>query len=181
MAGINSSTVQALKQGDHSAFEEVFSLYYLKIKTFLLGYVKSMSDAEEIAEDIFVELWQNHQKIIPERSFDAYLYTIAKHKALNLLKRKHLSNTIINSHTTGNFAYSPEDEYIALEKALLIEMIVEKMPPQRRSIYNLRKEGLTNEEIARELNTTKRNVESQISLALKTIRQSIFCYFFMFY
>lgn len=176
MARINSSTVQALKQGDHSAFEEVFSLYYLKIKTFVLGYVKSMSDAEEIAEEIFVELWQNHQKIIPERSFDSYLYTIAKHKAINQLKRKHLSNSVINSQFNETFAYSPEDEYIALEKALLVEMIVEKMPPQRRKIYNLRKQGLSNEEIAKEINTTKRNVESQISLALKNIRQGIFCY-----
>lgn len=180
MTKINSSTIYALKQGDHSAFEKIFSFYYLKISTFIFGYVKSTSDAEEIAEDIFVELWQNHKKIIPEKSFDSYLYTIAKNKAINLLKRRHLSNSIVNSQCNENFAYSPEDEYIALEKALLIEMIVEKMPPQRKKIYKLRKQGLSNNEIAKELNTSKRNVESQVSLALKTIRQGIFCYFFLF-
>jgi len=180
MTKINSSTIEGLKQGDHSAFEKIFSLYYINIKTFVFGYVKSMADAEEIAEDIFVELWQNHQKIISERSFDAYLYTIAKNKAINLLKRKHLSYSFTNSQPDKKLAYSPEDEYIAQEKALLIEMIVEKMPPQRRTIYHLRNHGLSNEEIAKELKTTKRNVESQISLALKTIRQGIFVYFFLF-
>ncbi len=51
-----------------------------------------------------------------------------------------------------------------------IEMIIEKMPAQRKKVYQLRQQGLSNEEIARELKTTKRNVESQVSLALKEVR-----------
>jgi len=71
------------------------------------------------------------------------------------------------------FSHSPEEEYIALEKALLIEMIIEKMPAQRKRVYQLRQQGLTNDEIAKKLETTKRNVESQISLALKEIRKAV--------
>ena len=53
-----------------------------------------------------------------------------------------------------------------------------KMPEQRKKIYILsRNEGLSNEEIAAQLNTTKRNVESQLSLALKEIRKTISCFF----
>ena len=52
------------------------------------------------------------------------------------------------------------------------------MPEQRKKIYILsRNEGLSNEEIAAQLNTTKRNVESQLSLALKEIRKTISCFF----
>ena len=55
---------------------------------------------------------------------------------------------------------------------------LEKMPEQRKKIYILsRNEGLSNEEIATQLNTTKRNVESQLSLALKEIRKTISCFF----
>ena len=61
---------------------------------------------------------------------------------------------------------------------LLIDDTVEKMPEQRKKIYILsRNEGLSNEEIATQLNTTKRNVESQLSLALKEIRKTISCFF----
>jgi RNA polymerase sigma-70 factor (ECF subfamily) len=132
-----------------------------------------MSDAEELAEDVFVGLWQNHSTINPEKSFDSYLFTIAKNKALNFLKRKYALKTFIEMQAPATLSHSPEEEYIALEKALLIEMIVEKMPAQRKKIYQLRQQGMTNDEIAKELKTTKRNVESQVSFALKDIRNNI--------
>ncbi len=80
----------------------------------------------------------------------------------------------------STFSHSPEEEYIALEKALLIEMIVEKMPAQRKKVYQLRQQGMTNEEIARELETSKRNVESQVSLALKEVRNAFSNYLVVF-
>jgi RNA polymerase sigma-70 factor (ECF subfamily) len=131
-----------------------------------------MADAEELAEEVFVGLWQNHQSINPEKSFDSYLYTIAKNKTLNFLKRKYAAKSIFEMQESSTFSHSPEEEYIALEKALLIKIIVEKMPSQRKEVYRLRQQGLTNEEIASKLETTKRNVESQISLALKEIRSA---------
>lgn len=180
MTKIDQPILSELQKGNHPAFEKVFVFYYTKIRTFILGYVKTMADAEELTEETFVGLWQNHSTIDPEKSFDSYLYTIAKNKALNFLKRKYASKTIIEMQAPLTFSYSPEDEYIALEKALLIEMIVEKMPAQRKKIYQLRQQSLTNDEIAKELQTTKRNVESQISMALKEVRSAFKHYLIIF-
>ena len=73
------------------------------------------------------------------------------------------------------------DKIIAKELGLLIDDIVGKMPEQRKMIYTLsRQEGLSNAEIAIQLNTTKRNVESQLSLALKEIRKAISCFLLSF-
>ena len=173
MTKIDQSILLSLQKGSHLAFEKVFTFYYSKVRTFIFGYVKTLSDAEELTQDIFVTLWQNHTNINPKKSFDSYLYTIAKNKALNFLKRKYASKTIIEMQAPATLSHSPEEEYIALEKALLIEMFVEKMPAQRRKIYQLRQQGFTNEEIAKELVTTKRNVESQASLALKELRSAV--------
>jgi RNA polymerase sigma-70 factor (ECF subfamily) len=173
MERINKSILSALQQGNHSAFEKVFIFYYAKVKSFLWGYVKTMVDAEELTEEILVELWQNHENINPDKSFDSYLYTIAKNKALNFLKRKYATKSVEKMLNSTSLSYSPEEEYIAREKTLLIEMIIEKMPEQRKKIYQLRQKGFSNDEIAKELRTTKRNVESQVSLALKEIRQNI--------
>jgi RNA polymerase sigma-70 factor, ECF subfamily len=180
MTKIDPSILFALQKGSHPAFEKTFIFYYSKIRTFILGYVKTMADAEDLAEEIFVWLWQNHKDVEPEKSFDSYLYTIAKNKALNFLKRKYCTQTIIEMQAPSIFSHSPEDEYIALEKALLIEMIVEKMPDQRKKVYQLRQQGLSSEEIAQKLETTKRNVESQISLALKEIRSAFKNYLIVF-
>jgi len=180
MTKIDQNILLSLKKGSHRAFEKVFTFYYSKVSTFILGYVKTLSDAEELAQGIFVMLWQNHTNINPEKSFDSYLYTIAKNKALNFLKRKYASKTIIEVQAPTLLSHSPEEEYIALENALLIEMFVEKMPAQRRKIYQLRQTGFTNEEIGEELGTTKRNVESQASLALKELRSAVKNYLIVF-
>ena len=180
MTKIDQNILLSLKKGSHRAFEKVFTFYYSKVSTFILGYVKTLSDAEELAQGIFVMLWQNHTNINPEKSFDSYLYTIAKNKALNFLKRQNASKTIIEVQAPTLLSHSPEEEYIALENALLIEMFVEKMPAQRRKIYQLRQTGFTNEEIAEELGTTKRNVESQASLALKELRSAVKNYLIVF-
>ena len=65
-----------------------------------------MADAEELAEEVFVGLWQNHKSIDPEKSFDSYLYTIAKNKALNFLKRKYATKTIIEMQAPSTFSHS---------------------------------------------------------------------------
>ncbi len=181
MSGINLNTLNDLREGNHKAFEEVFIVYFDKIKYFIFGYIKSEIDAEELAEDIFVNLWINHSSIDPNKSFSSYLHTIARNTALNFLKHKFVKESHSGTISGESFQYDSEDELIAKETQLLIEMAVVKMPEQRKVIYQMsRNEGLKNDEIANRLNTTKSNVESQLSLALKDLRKiiaSVFLYF----
>ena len=57
---IDIKTLEAFQDGNHKAFETVFIAYYNKTKAFIDGYIKSESDAEELTEDLFVNLWINH-------------------------------------------------------------------------------------------------------------------------
>lgn len=50
------TTIEALQNGDHKAFEEVFLTYFDKVKYLLTGLLRSESDAEELAQDIYVSL-----------------------------------------------------------------------------------------------------------------------------
>ena len=171
---IATKTLEALRNGDQKAFKAVFVAYYNKTKAFIYGYIKSEADAEELAEDMFVNLWINRHMIDLSRSFDSYLHTIARNNALNFLKHKQVQDKYLNEMPDWGSHYSSEEDYIAKELGLLVEDIVNKMPEQRKQIYLLsRNEGLNNGEIAERLNTTKRNVESQLSLALKEIRKAI--------
>ena len=81
---IDIKTLEALREGNHKAFETVFINYYNKTKALIYGYIKSESDAEELAEDIFVNLWINHKSINTLKSFDAWLHTIACNAATNI-------------------------------------------------------------------------------------------------
>ena len=133
---------------------------------------------EELTEDLFVNLWINRHSIDISKSFDSFLHTVARNSAINFLKHKYVEDTYLNNIQKQECSSTLEEDLIAKELGLLIDDTVEKMPEQRKKIYILsRNEGLSNEEIATQLNTTKRNVESQLSLALKEIRKTISCFF----
>ena len=174
---IDTKILEVLRDGDHKAFKAIFVAYYNKTKAFIDGYIKSTPDAEELAEDLFVNLWINRRSIDVSKSFNSYLHTIARNAAINFLKHKQVQDKYVNEMPAWESHYSSEEDYIAKELGLLVEDIVDKMPEQRKQIYILsRNEGLSNGEIAERLNTTKRNVESQLSLALKELRKAILAF-----
>ena len=77
---------------------------------------------------------------------------------------------------------TPEEIYFAQEIKLLIEMTVTQMPAQRRRIYILsRDKGISNEDIANQLNISKKTVENQLSLAFKEIRKVVSVFFLLFF
>ncbi len=175
---IDIKTLKAFLDGNHKAFETVFVAYYNKTKVFIDGYIKSEPDAEELTEDLFVNLWINRHSIDTSKSFNSYLHTIARNAAINFLKHKYVHDTYLMNNQDMEYSSTSEEDLIAKELGILIDELVERMPEQRKMIYTLsRNDGLTNAEIAERLNTTKRNVESQLSLALKEIRKVISCFF----
>ena len=152
---IDTKTLKALQQGSHKAFEEVFITYYGKTKAFIYGYIKSGPDAEELTEDLFVNLWINRHSIDISKSFDSFLHTVARNSAINFLKHKYVEDTYLNNIQKQECSSTSEEDLITKELGLLIDDTVEKMPEQRKKIYILsRNEGLSNEEIATQLNTT---------------------------
>lgn len=169
------STIAALQQGDHKAFEEVFTTYFDKVKYLLTGLLRSESEAEELAQDIFVKLWMNRESIDPGKAFNTYLYTIARNTALNYLKHKLVEENFKNCFNDLDVAADSSDEILfAKEISLLMEMTVCRMPAQRRTIYQLsRGKGISNTEIAEKLGITKKTVENQLSLALQEIKRVI--------
>lgn len=175
---ININTLEALRNGDHKAFESIFITYYNRIKAFIYGYIKSESDAEELTEDLFVNLWINRKSVDVSKSFNSYLHTVARNAAINFLKHKYVHDTYLNYARNTEYGSTSEEDLIAKELGLLIDEIVSQMPEQRKQIYILsRNQGLSNTDIAEKLNTTKRNVESQLSLALKEVRRAISIFF----
>ena len=73
------SILEQFAAGNHTAFRELFMRYHLKVYYFVLGLVKSESDAEDLTQEIFLKLWTHRSRFTEVRTFGSYLYVLAKH------------------------------------------------------------------------------------------------------
>lgn len=67
-------------------FEVIFKSYYSPVKSFLRKLVKTEDDAEDIAQDVFTQLWVKPEVWKGNRDIDRYIFRMAKYQALNLLR-----------------------------------------------------------------------------------------------
>ncbi len=173
-SNITKDTLLALKNGDHAAFERIFLFYFNKVKYFINGFIKSESDAEELAQEVFVKIWTSRESIDPSRNFNTYIYVSARNSTLNFLRHKYVRDSFAADQVkagSGDEYASGEDLVMAREIDLLVDMALMKMPAQRKTIYEMnRREGLSNDEIAERLNLSKKTVENHMSLALKELK-----------
>lgn len=183
---LTDSIIESLQEGNHKAFEIIFLKYFPKVKYYINGFVKSIGIAEELAQNVLLKVWENRKSFNPQlglKGFDSYIYTISYRTTIDYIRSKQVRDSYYNDQLNNYTEFTDtEDEYIAEETKLLIDMEVEKMPERQRTIFKLsRNEGISNDKIADELNISKRTVENQLSLAMKRIRNIlVFIYYLLF-
>lgn len=110
------------------------------------------------------------------RTFGSYLYVLAKHTAFNYIESRRVNLVSLEraGEEDGERSDTPYEDLVAKDLRLLVDMIVETMPPQRKMIYRMsRDEGLSNTEIAENLQLSKKTVENHLNLALKELRNAV--------
>ena len=172
---ISEGIIEKLASGDQEAFRTVFMVAYPQVRAFSLGLVKNEADADDIAQMVFIKLWTKRAMLAHVRNFNTYLYTITKNTVLNhFAARKALTVDITDAQSVSSAATSPLEQVEAHDMQLLIDMVVDSMPPQRQTVYRMsREEGLNNDEIAERLGLQKKTVENHLNLALGEIRRML--------
>jgi RNA polymerase sigma-70 factor (family 1) len=164
--------ISALSKGDEHAFDVIFVNYFPKIKYFVLNFCKDENMAENITQDIFLNLWVRKQSLADIKNFKAYMFTIARNAALHYLKDSLREMSTEVDDKIEDESASVVDNMYREELEAMINAAVNKMPEQRRRVFVMsRIDGLSNSEIAKTLNISKRTVETHISLALSELRK----------
>lgn len=169
---ISPQIIKRLSEGDQSAYRIVFEHFYPRVWEFIRRIVKSDTIAEDVAQDIFVKVWERREMFsVAVQSFSNYLYVMSRNAAINALRHYGRIAPLADEAFNNQINNSLEEDYYAREKELIIRLIVCRMPEQRRRIFEMsRYMGMDNSTIATTLNISKKTVENHLTLALKTLR-----------
>lgn len=152
--------------------EELFKLYNTKLLRIAHYIVNDEDIAKDITQDLFIKLINNKITISPEK-VENYLVVSIKNLSLNYLKEKQLENSkALTFHLEFNQQQPNLNEEIDNRLKEKLEKYMTELPPKCRLIFSMsRFEGLSNNEISTYLDISKRTVETQISNALKILRE----------
>lgn len=176
------------EQREETRFEDIYLSYFSKIKYFAKEYVISEEDAENIVQDVFVELWENKKMLNMHMNLIAYLFTTIKNKCLNHLRHKlvvqetasklqeeytiSLRMNLDSLEAFDNNLFSDQD----IEK--IISRALDTLSEKCRTIFIMSKiEGKKQKEIAQELNISINTIETQMGIAYKKLRIELKDYF----
>ena len=165
--------VQALRNSDQAAFRTLYERYHSQLYGYSLRFVKSPTLAEEVVHDIFLRVWERRTALRTDTSFKSYLFTIAKHRIVDLLRRASqevkIAQEIAQNLPTAHC--QPEQEVIYQDYLQYAHQAIALLPPQRRLVYEIcRVEGKSYEEAAQLLSISKGTVKDHIIKAKKSIR-----------
>jgi RNA polymerase sigma-70 factor (family 1) len=163
-------------QGDMQAYKELFDLYWDQVYRIGLRLTKTPEQAKDLAQDIFLKLWDNRTKLMGVRDFRSYLFVISRNLIHDQVRTKifHDSN---KEFLTNYFAYNESSPQELLEQKELGEVLnaaIRKLPSRLRQVFNLRRlEGLSHVEIAKRLNITTISSKTYMVRALMALRKEI--------
>jgi RNA polymerase sigma-70 factor (family 1) len=168
--------VERLQKGDIEAFDFLYEKYSGKLYAFGMKYLRSVPEAEELVQSVFLKVWANYKNLKKELSFKSYLFTVAYNEICNLFRERSYHQKFIKE-TVHEYIQSSSgiEDSVDLQVVLnSVEQIIDKLPARQKSIFlKSRKEGKSTKEISRELGLSPGTVDNYISESLKFIRKQL--------
>ena len=164
-----------LRQGDEAAYEAIFRQWYAPLVATTTVLLRDRGPAEEVVQDVLLELWRRRDSITFETSLRAYLFQAARNRGLNYLRRQRVEArgeaTIAAAMPTPEPADSEARES---ELNVAIQSAIAGLPDRCREVFELsRIQGLKYSEIATELGISVKTVEAQMGKALRVMREKL--------
>lgn len=166
-----------LKNGSFHAFERLYNMYSGKLYNFIMRISSgNQYMAEEVVQSAFIRVWEVRERVEPESSFISFLCIIAKNLLMNMYQRQTVEY-VYNEYlkNTGVDRDSQTEESIDLRFLNeYIDSLAEELPAQRKKIFILSKrQNYTNKEIAEMMGISESTVATQLSLAVKFMREQL--------
>lgn len=172
---ITNTLLKKISEGNNNAFRIFFDCYYPKVNRFVSYLIKYREIKEEVVSDVFFSIWQQKDKLTKVKDLDAFLYTIARNRAIDYIRQS--SYSVKTEQISLGIAVSeksPEVDLINKELHEEIIKAVNSLPEKCKLIFLMAKEqGLKYREIADVLKISEKTVNSQMVIALKRMSSAL--------
>lgn len=182
--------IQKLQQGSEEAFKKMVENYQQMVVNTCFGMVHNTEDAEDIAQEVFIEVFRSIQNFRADAKFSTWLYRIAVNRSLNFIRdnkknkwfqsfddsvqAKNLQLKTITTRGTEN----PEIVLENSQRANLLHEAIDSLPNNQKVAFSLSKyEDLSYKEISEIMDLSLSSVESVIHRAKKNLQKKLYkCY-----
>ncbi|GAB4001171.1 sigma-70 family RNA polymerase sigma factor [Spirosoma daeguense] len=177
--------IEPLRQGDESAFRLFYESTKSRVFNTALSYVRSREDAEEITQDVFVDVFRSISSFKGDADVTTWIYQITINKSLDFLKYKKRQKrfaflTSLFEKNTGEILHHPPDfahpgiKLENQENATRLFQAIDTLPDKQKTAYILtRIEGLSNIEAAQVMTTSVGAVESLLQRANENLKKQL--------
>jgi len=175
------------QKGDTEAFQQLFLKYSPSVVNFAFHFLSSRGRAEEIAQEVFLQVYRWQERYEPKAKFSTWLFKIANNHCLNEVRRGEYKITrdsldpIIDSEGEERERDLPdtnpdegEESVAAKQTAERIEKILQRLPKNQSAALMLsRMEGMSYQEVAEVLGCTEKAVKSLVFRATQSLKDGL--------
>lgn len=173
---IDTIVLRRLKEGDETVFESIYWKYNSHVFNFINSLLYDRVLSEDITQSVFMKIWERRESIDLDKSFDAYLFTIARNMVYKETENRLLSESAFYAlyQQQTNEDSLMEEKIDADSLRLYIDNLIEQLPLSRKEIFKLsRREHLSNKEIAIRLSISEKTVETQLYRSLRFLKDKL--------
>lgn len=169
--------IEQISNGNAKTFEKLFNLYFERLHNIAYNRVRSAAVADDLVQDIFVDLWTNRKTTEIHTSVKSYLFQAVRNKVCNHIR--HLSvrekelyiRRIYEEYYTRNPFPQSQEVIEGDELKHMVSKYLNDLPEKSRTIFSMsREEQYTYTEIAKQLNCSPKTVEYHIGKVLQHLR-----------
>ena len=176
--------IDRLQKGDELAFRFLVETYQRQVFTTVLALIQNMEEAEDVAQEVFVEVYETVHRFRGEARLSTWLYRLATSNALKAIqKRKAQKRFAFLSSLFGDnneVVHHPPDFHhpgVALEDKEQMQLLfraIARLPDKQKVAFTLHHvDGLSYQEIAEVMQTTLSSVESLIHRAKQNLKKQL--------
>lgn len=163
-----------LKEGSRKAFDALYDQYWSAVYAAAYKRLQDEDMAKDIAQDVFLQLWAKRDTLHIE-NLPAYLYTAIRNKVYNIFEQQRKFMPVPDLFASLAERDDQADAML-LKKEFLraYEALLESLPVTQRKIFRMRyDQGLSTEDIAAQLDISRKTVQNHLSSAVTRMRSSL--------